>query len=98
VRSTTQLSGIWLGSLVFGRAHTWSRDVSHWTIIAGSGGTIAESVSFASYEDAEPLAQSLEPGVDREISQELPERVLVIWRYGSDRDRKAVTQTYLLGR
>jgi uncharacterized protein YegP (UPF0339 family) len=34
----------------------------HWRIIAGNGGTLAESVSFASYEDAEQAARRVRDG------------------------------------
>ena len=35
----------------------------HWRIIAGDGGTLAESVTFASYEDAEQAARRVRDGV-----------------------------------
>jgi uncharacterized protein YegP (UPF0339 family) len=35
----------------------------HWRIIAGNGGTLAESVSFASFEDAEQAARRVRDGV-----------------------------------
>ena len=34
-----------------------------WRIIAGSGGTLAESVNFASFEDAEQAARRVRDGV-----------------------------------
>ena len=35
----------------------------HWKIIAGNGGTLAQSVSFASYEDGEQAARRVRDGV-----------------------------------
>jgi uncharacterized protein YegP (UPF0339 family) len=35
----------------------------HWRIIAGNGGTLAQSVSFSSYEDAEQAARRVRIGV-----------------------------------
>lgn len=34
----------------------------HWRIIAGNGGTLAESVSFASYDEAEQAARRVRDG------------------------------------